>query len=150
MRSKWLATTLWVTVLLAGTFSGAEHGSAERPQRVSLIQILADPDTFVDQRIQVVGVLALGFEVDSLCLAFEHSFGMGGACVGLGFKGLSRLDTARAKEWMKLGDWNRSYVLVEGTVVRTVGLQQVRIADVSRVAPVPLDPALEWRSRSSD
>ena len=155
-----ISVLLAVSILLAPGASNGALGTerlgagndvsarAERPLRVSLVQVLANPDTLVGQRIQVVGVLALGFEIDALCLAFEHATEVGGACVGLAFKGLSR-DGTRTKEWVRLGEWNRTYALVEGTVALTAGIQRVRIVEVTRVAPVPLDPAFEWRSHVS-
>ena len=137
-------TVLMLAILLAPSVSNASPGSRERPLRVSLVQVLANPDTLVGQRIQVVGVLALGFEGDALCLTFEHATEVGGACAGLAFESLSR-DGTGMEEWVRLGERNRTYVIVEGTVALTKGIQRIRIVEVTRVAAVPLDPDFEWR-----
>jgi hypothetical protein len=61
--------------LLLLPYSGMSRSNAQRPQQVSLIQLISDPDRFDGKPVIVVGFLVFGSEGDGLFLHqsdFEH------------------------------------------------------------------------------
>ena len=129
------------------TSEGQRATSPPAPESVSLVALIANPDRYDGKTVQVVGVLNIGFEMDALCLTIEHALEGGASyCAALEFKGLRR-DGKRLKEWIKLAEWSKEYVVIEGTMKNSEGfLNPIVIRDVSRVAPVPFESPIEWRA----
>ena len=96
----------FITLLL---FVAAMGGSANNPKRVSIIQLLANPEKFNTQKVSVEGFYSGNFENYAVYLSVDdarHSISANSIWIGGLAKGV---DTNRVE------DVNNDFVLIEGT-----------------------------------